>query len=72
MWSKSVFVLLASLVAGYLAGKPGLEATAGFFVTPFQGVLTLILLEMGLEAGRQRIVSPACTSQPLRWLCDCS
>ena len=51
--SKSVFVLLASLVAGYLAGKPGMEATAGFFVTPFQGVLTLFLLEMGLEAGRR-------------------
>lgn len=51
--SKSVFVLLASLVAGYLAGKPGLESTAGFFVTPFQGVLTLFLLEMGLEAGRR-------------------
>lgn len=48
---KSVFVLLASLAAGYLSGKPGLEATAGFFVTPFQGLLTLFLLEMGLEAG---------------------
>jgi len=49
--SKSVFVLLASLVAGYLAGKPGLTMTEGFFVTPFQGILTLFLLEMGLEAG---------------------
>ncbi len=49
--SKSVFVLLASLVAGYLSGKPGLTLTEGFFVTPFQGILTLFLLEMGLEAG---------------------
>jgi uncharacterized protein len=50
---KSVFVLLASLVAGFLAGKPGLESTAGFFITPFQGMLTLFLLEMGMEAGNR-------------------
>lgn len=51
--SKSVFVLLTSLVAGYLAGPAGLEVTAGFFVTPFQGILTLFLLEMGMEAGQR-------------------
>lgn len=61
--SKSVFVLLASLLAGYLTGKPGMAAVEGFFVTPFQGILTLFLLEMGLEAGKRlsdlRTVGPA-------------
>ncbi|MFZ5823962.1 MAG: sodium-dependent bicarbonate transport family permease [Bacillota bacterium] len=49
--SKSVFVLVASLGAGFLAGPPGMALTKGFFVDPFQGLLTLFLLEMGLEAG---------------------
>ena len=50
---RSVFLLLGALVAGFLSGKRGYEATAGFFVTPFQGVLTLFLLEMGSVAGRR-------------------
>jgi len=51
--SKSIFVLIGALIAGYLSGPPGLAVTAKFFVTPFQGVLTLFLLEMGMEAGRR-------------------
>ncbi len=35
------------------AEKRGGDATAGFFVTPFQGVLALFLLEMGLVAARR-------------------
>ena len=50
---RSVFLLLGALLAGYLSGKRGYDATAGFFVTPFQGVLTLFLLEMGTVAGRR-------------------
>jgi hypothetical protein len=40
-------------VAGWASGKKGGDATAGFFVTPFQGVLALFLLEMGLVAARR-------------------
>jgi len=50
---RSVFLLVGALIAGWLSGARGAEATAGFFVTPFQGVLALFLLEMGSVAGRR-------------------
>lgn len=50
---KSIFLLLGALVVGALCGKPGMEKVGPFFVTPFQGVLALFLLEMGLVAGRR-------------------
>jgi uncharacterized protein len=50
---RSVFLLLGSLVIGYLCGERGLEATAGFFITPFQGILSLFMLEMGMVAARR-------------------
>jgi hypothetical protein len=50
---RSVFLLVGALMVGWLSGPRGLEATAGFFVTPFQGVLALFLLEMGMVAGRR-------------------
>jgi len=36
-----------------LCGKPGMEKVEAFFVAPFQGVLALFLLEMGMVAGRR-------------------
>jgi len=48
-----VFLLLGSLVVGFLCGQRGLDATAEFCVTPFQGVLALFLLEMGMVAARR-------------------
>jgi uncharacterized protein len=50
---RSVFLLLGSLFIGMLCGQRGMEATAGFFVAPFQGVLALFLLEMGMVAARR-------------------
>ena len=50
---RSVFLLVGGLVVGALAGKAGMEKVGAFFVTPFQGVLALFLLEMGLVAGRR-------------------
>lgn len=50
---RSVFLLLGSLLVGFVCGQRGMDATAGFFVTPFQGVLALFLLEMGLVAARR-------------------
>ncbi len=50
---RSVFLLVGSLLVGFLCGQRGLDATAGFFVTPFQGILALFLLEMGMVAARR-------------------
>lgn len=50
---RSVFLLVGSLLVGFLCGQRGLDATAGFFVTPFQGILSLFLLEMGMVAARR-------------------
>ena len=50
---RGVVLLVGALVVGLLSGKRGAEATAGFFVTPFQGVLALFLLEMGMVAARR-------------------
>ncbi|MCY2959674.1 MAG: sodium-dependent bicarbonate transport family permease [Planctomycetota bacterium] len=50
---KSVVLLVGALLIGFLCGKSGLEKVGGFFVAPFQGVLALFLLELGLVAGRR-------------------
>lgn len=50
---RSVFLLVGTLLAGFLCGQRGLQAVSGFFVTPFQGVLALFLLELGTVAGRR-------------------
>ena len=50
--NASVVVLVGSLVIGWVGGEAGMEKIAPFFVTPFQGVLCLFLLDMGLSAGR--------------------
>ncbi|MBL8900093.1 MAG: sodium-dependent bicarbonate transport family permease [Planctomycetes bacterium] len=50
---RSVLLLLGSLLIGVLAGKRGMAQVEGFFVAPFQGVLCLFLLELGLVAGRR-------------------
>ncbi|MFN0066574.1 MAG: sodium-dependent bicarbonate transport family permease [Limisphaerales bacterium] len=50
---RSVVLLLGALAAGYLSGERGYRATEAFFVAPFQGVLALFLLEMGMVAARR-------------------
>ena len=50
---KGVLLLIGSMVIGALCGKRGMASVEGFFVTPFQGVLALFLLEMGMVAGRR-------------------
>jgi hypothetical protein len=50
---RSVILLVGALVVGMLCGPKGMEKVEPFFVTPFQGVLALFLLEMGLVAGRR-------------------
>ena len=53
LFGRSVFLLIGSLLVGFVCGQRGMDATAGFFVTPFQGVLALFLLEMGMVAARR-------------------
>jgi len=50
---RSIFLLMGSLLVGALCGKTGMEKVAPLFVTPFQGLLALFLLEMGTVAGRR-------------------
>lgn len=50
---KGVLLLTGAMVIGALCGKRGMASVEGFFVTPFQGVLALFLLEMGMVAGRR-------------------
>lgn len=50
---KSVVLLLGGLGIGLLAGKDGIAPVEPFFVSGFQGALTLFLLEMGMVAARR-------------------
>lgn len=53
IFGRSIFLLVGALIVGALCGKPGMLSVEAFFVTPFQGVLALFLLEMGMVAGRR-------------------
>ncbi|RVT83220.1 sodium-dependent bicarbonate transport family permease [Rhodobacteraceae bacterium CCMM004] len=48
----SIVLLVGAFLIGALTGQEGLERIAPFIVAPFQGVLCLFLLDMGLVAGR--------------------
>lgn len=50
--NASVVVLVGALAIGWITGERGMEKISPFFVIPFQGVLCLFLLDMGLNAGR--------------------
>lgn len=51
----SVLLLAGALLVGLVIGEPGLNKVAGLFVAPWDGVLSLFLLEMGyLAASRLR------------------
>jgi uncharacterized protein len=48
----SVVLLAGAFVIGLVTGAPGLARIEGFITVPFQGVLCLFLLDMGLTVGR--------------------
>jgi hypothetical protein len=50
---RSVVLLVGAMLVGWLSGAPGMRSTEAFFVAPFQGVLALFLLEMGMVAARR-------------------
>ncbi len=53
LFGRSIFLLVGALVVGALCGEAGMKKVEPFFVAPFQGVLALFLLEMGVVAGRR-------------------
>lgn len=53
IFGRSIFLLVGTLVVGALCGEVGMKKVEPFFVTPFQGVLALFPLEMGIVAGRR-------------------
>lgn len=50
--NASVVVLLGAMAIGWTTGADGMTRVEPFFVAPFQGVLCIFLLDMGLNAGR--------------------
>ena len=48
----SIVLLVGSFLIGFATGAPGMARIEAFIVAPFQGVLCLFLLDMGLVAGR--------------------
>jgi uncharacterized protein len=48
----AILLLLGSFLIGWVSGSEGLQKVEGFFVTPFQGVLALFLLDMGLLVSK--------------------
>ena len=53
LFGRSIFLLVGALLVGALTGEAGMKKVEPFFVAPFQGVLALFLLEMGVVAGRR-------------------
>ena len=48
----SIVLLVGAFLIGIVTGEEGLAKISSFIVAPFQGVLCLFLLDMGLVAGR--------------------
>lgn len=74
MRGRSVLVLIAALLIGYVGGKEGTEQIMPFFGDMFRGILCLFMLDMGLVAASQlhewkavgpRLIAYACLMPPL-------
>ncbi len=52
MLNGSIVLLVGAFMIGGITGAEGLAKIDSFIVSPFQGVLCLFLLDMGLVAGR--------------------
>ena len=52
MLNGSIVLLVGSFLIGLITGADGMARIESFIVSPFQGVLCLFLLDMGLVAGR--------------------
>jgi hypothetical protein len=50
--SSSILLLFGGLIIGWVTGKNGLDSMKGFIVDPFQGMLAIFLLDMGLVVSK--------------------
>ncbi len=50
---RSVFLMVGGLLVGFLSGEEGMQKVKAFFVDPFNGALTLFLMELGMVAARR-------------------
>jgi hypothetical protein len=48
----AILLLFGAFVIGWITGQPGMDKISGFLETPFQGVLCLFLLDMGLLVAK--------------------
>jgi hypothetical protein len=53
LFSGSVFLLIGSLLIGWMTGETGMAVMAPLVVEPFSAVLAIFLLDMGLLVGRR-------------------
>lgn len=51
--NPSVYILLGTLIIGFITGEKGWKAMEPLFGTLFKGMLAFFLLDMGLVAGRR-------------------
>jgi hypothetical protein len=51
--SGSILLLMGSFFIGWISGAKGMKLMEGFLVTPFQGILTLFLLDMGILVSKR-------------------
>lgn len=49
----AIVLLFGAFLIGALSGQDGYDKMEGFLVTPFQGILALFLLDMGLMVSKQ-------------------
>ncbi|MEK6553824.1 MAG: sodium-dependent bicarbonate transport family permease, partial [Bdellovibrionota bacterium] len=56
-FAGSSFLLIGSFVVGFLSGGKGAVMMYGFLNAPFQGILALFLLDMGMVSGRQLLTT---------------
>lgn len=48
----AILLLLGAFLVGWITGQPGMEKVGGFLDEPFQGILCLFLLDMGLLVAK--------------------
>lgn len=48
----AILLLSGSFLIGWITGQPGMDKVEGFLSTPFQGILCLFLLDMGLLVAK--------------------
>ncbi len=48
----AILLLFGSFIIGWVTGQPGMDKVEGFLSAPFQGILCLFLLDMGLLVSK--------------------